>query len=109
MRPPRKEICDCGLLERFSRKPEHPIRFDEEMNEYFIACRNKGKISIYYCTFCGGTMPESRAESLFEFISNEEQRRIMRLFEAVATEKEVLARFGSPDHESTVGALVIQP
>ena len=109
MPPPRKEICDCGILEQASREPVHPIRYDEKMNEYFIAYGNQGKLCIYYCPFCGGLMPESRRSSLFEFISQDEKTRLSGLFKKVATEADVLNQFGSPDRETSARISVILP
>jgi hypothetical protein len=109
MPPPRKDICDCGVLTRASMEPAHPIRFDPEMNEYFISYANQGKMHIYYCPFCGGRTPKSRRESLFEFISDKEQTRIGRLFKGIKTERDVKKRFGTPDRDREIGAFVIHP
>ena len=54
MPPKRKDVCDCGVLESASKEPDHPIRWDERMNEYFIAHGKSGRMMIYYCPFCGG-------------------------------------------------------
>jgi hypothetical protein len=79
------------------------------MNEYFIAYPSEGKMMIYYCPFCGGRTPESRRDSLFEFVSDEEQVRICRLFEGIRTESDVLDRFGRADRETQIGTVVVHP
>jgi hypothetical protein len=43
MPPERKEICDCGTLEDASKESDHPVRWDEKANEYFIAYGTGGK------------------------------------------------------------------
>jgi len=110
MKQPRKEVCDCGLLERWSREPEHPIGFDAELNEYYIAVRDGRETSmIYYCPFCGGRAPESRRDSLFAHVSNAEHDRISSLFVGIRTESDVIEKFGDPDEEHDVGEAVISP
>ncbi len=105
MRPQRKEVCDCGLLQRASREPAHPVRFDSAMNEYFIGAGNQRLLNIYYCPFCGGRTPESRRELLFEFITSGEEFRICGLFREIRTERDVRDRFGPPDREEDIGSI----
>jgi hypothetical protein len=31
--------CQCESLERAARRPDSPIKFDAEMNEYYVAYR----------------------------------------------------------------------
>jgi hypothetical protein len=99
MAPPRKEICDCGLLERASKEPEHPIRFDSKLNEYHIALKSGGIMMIYYCPFCGGRVPESRRSSLFAHVTNAEMNRITHLTKGIKTVSDVIASFGAPDED----------
>ncbi len=105
----RKEICDCGTLERCSREPGHPIRFDPELNEYHIAFGDEGQMMIYFCPFCGGEVPKSRRESMFAHVTSEEERRICFLFEGINTEEDVLRKFGRPDAEEDVGLMFRYP
>lgn len=109
MPPPRKETCDCGVPERASREPEHPIRFDTELNEYFIRYGDRGRMMIYYCPFRGGRVPKSRRASLFEYVSDEEGGRISSLFEGIRTEQDVRERFGAPDREDEMGSVTVHP
>jgi len=37
MPPARKKVCDCGILEDASKEPDHAIRWDERLKEYYIA------------------------------------------------------------------------
>lgn len=48
MPPERKEICDCGALENASKEADHPIRWDDRMNEYYLAYGKDGRMMIYY-------------------------------------------------------------
>ena len=35
--------CRCGSLDREARKPDSPIKFDTEMNEYYISYFDSGE------------------------------------------------------------------
>lgn len=72
----RSEICDCGPLENASKEPGHPIRWDEPMNEYYIAHGKDGRMMVYYCPFCGGSSPKSRRASFFAHVTQHEEVRI---------------------------------
>lgn len=109
MPPERKEICDCGSLERASKEPDHAIRWDEKMNEYYIAYGKGGKMCVYYCPFCGGRTPESRRSSFFAHVTNVESSRIYGLFPGIRTVSDVIARFGQPDDERDYGSAIQQP
>ncbi|MBI2817305.1 MAG: hypothetical protein HYX72_10225 [Acidobacteria bacterium] len=100
MAPPRREICDCGVLERASKEPEHPIRFDPHLNEYHVVTKAGGIMIIYYCFFCGGRVPESKRSSLFAHATDAELNRITHLIKGINTVSDVLARFGVPDEDT---------
>jgi hypothetical protein len=99
MPPPRKDICDCRALETFSKEPDNPIRWDERLNEYYIAHGKGGRISVYCCPFCGGSTPPSRRSSMFAHVTQQEESRILMLFKGIRTVADVLARFGPADEE----------
>ena len=107
--PPRKEICDCNALENASKEKDHPIRYDERMKEYYLACPDSGKMMIYYCPFCGGKTPESRRASFFAHVTREEETRIYNLFAGIRTVADVLTRFGQPDRDLELGSAVRPP
>jgi len=107
--PKRKDICDCKVLENASKEPGHPIRWDERMNEYHIVYGEGGRMMIYYCPFCGGSVPKSKRSSLFAHVDHAEQVRIYGLFEKLRTVADVVARFGSPDEEHEFGSASIEP
>lgn len=111
MRPRQKKKCDCGTVENASQEPQHPIRFDPELNEYYIALdtTGKGRMMIYYCPFCGGAVPESRRSSLFMHVPTMERWRIIRLLKGVKTISDVLARFGPPDEDAEVPSVIGHP
>jgi hypothetical protein len=106
MPPERKEICDCGALENASKEADHPIRWDDRMNEYYLAYGKDGRMMIYYCLFCGGRTPESRRASFFAHVTQEEETRIYGLFRGIRTVTDVVARFGPPDEEREFGSAV---
>ena len=94
-----KSKCKCGLLENFSKEADNPIRWDERMNAYYIAHGKDGRIMVHYCPICGGTTPDSRRDSFFAHISDQEAARICHLFKGIRTVADVAARFGPPDEE----------
>lgn len=104
----RKDICDCGIMERCSKEPDHPIRFDARLNEYHLQHKG-GMMMIYYCLFCGGRPPASRRKSLFIHVTNEEQSRLSLLLTGISTEQEMRARFGPPDEEIDMGLVSTTP
>ena len=109
MLPKRKKMCDCGVLESASKEPNHPIRWDELMNEYYIAYGTGGRMMVYYCPFCGGPTPKSRRSSMFAHVTEQEETRIIELFRNIRTVADVYARFGAPDEEREFAAGVRRP
>ena len=109
MPPQRREICDCGILEDASRKSDHPIRWDDSMNEYFIAHGRSGRMMIYYCPFCGGSTPKSRRSLLFHTLTDTERHRLTNLTKAMRTVQDVTRTFGEPDIHQPVGCVVTTP
>src|SRR6266498_4482939 len=77
--PTRKDICNCGVLERASREPDHAIRWDESLNEYYIAHGKSGRMVVYYCPFCGGSTPKSRRSLLSHTLTDAERKRLCHL------------------------------
>jgi hypothetical protein len=108
MPPTRKDICDCGVLERASRESDHSIRWDERLNEYYIA-HGKGRMMIYYCPFCGGSTPKSRRSLLFHTLTDAERHRLTNLTKDMRTVQEVTGTFGEPDIHQPVGCVITTP
>jgi hypothetical protein len=107
--PQRKDICDCGTLERASKEPGHVIRWDERLNEYHIVDGNDGEMMIYYCPFCGGSTPKSSRSLLFQTLTNAERQRLCSLTKDMRTVQEVIASFGEPDIRQPVGMTITTP
>jgi hypothetical protein len=97
------------VLESASKEPDHPIRWDERLNEYYLAYGKAGRMMIYYCLFCGGKVPESRSSSMFAHITQDEETRIYELFRGIHIVADVIARFGQPDEEREFGGAVRSP
>jgi hypothetical protein len=108
MPPTRKDICDCGVLERASRESDHSIRWDERLNEYYIA-HGKGRMMLYYCPFCGGSTPKSRRSLLFHTLTDAERHRLTNLTKDMRTVQEVTGTFGEPDIHQPVGCVITTP
>ncbi len=85
------------MLEKASKEPAHPIRWDEKLNEYYLAYGKGGRMMVYYCPFCGGSTPPSRRGSFFAHVTDEEESRIYRMFRGIRTTSDVTDRFGPPD------------
>ncbi|HSU53230.1 MAG TPA: hypothetical protein VLT36_04145 [Candidatus Dormibacteraeota bacterium] len=109
MPPPRKEICDCGILEHASKEPGHVIRWDDQLKEYHILYGKGGQMMIYYCPFCGGSTPKSQRSRLFHTLTDAECQRLCDLTKNMRTLQEVVASFGEPDIKQPVGMTVTKP
>lgn len=109
MPPERKDICDCGYLERMAEHPKCPVKFDEELNEYHIVGEGEGYWMIYYCPFCAGSAPKSRRDRLFHRISDAEQHRLCNLTKDLRTVQDVTAAFGEPDIYQKIGCVTTTP
>lgn len=89
--------CDCGALEEAAKEPDHPIGWDSELREYYLALGGDGRQPIYYCLFCGGRAPTSQREALFAHVTQAEEARLVALFAGLETVAEVRERLGEPD------------
>jgi hypothetical protein len=109
MPPQRKDICDCGILEHASKEPGHVIRWNEELNEYHIVYGNGSEMMIYYCPFCGGSVPKSRRSQLFHTLTDKERQRLCVLTKDMRTVQQLIEAFGEPDIRHSVGMTTITP
>jgi hypothetical protein len=105
--------CQCGSLEREAQKPNSPIKFDAEMNEYYISyfidSVEETKLCIYHCLFCGGAAPDSFRPSKFAALSYDELERLEELTKDLKTVDLVLATFGKPDNDMRPGVRLTTP
>lgn len=109
MAPPRKDVCDCGVLERMADEPKFPIEFDAALNEYHITCGDGGHAMIYYCPFCGGSTPKSKRDRLFHRITDAEKVRLSELTKDMRTIQDVTAALGEPDISQPIGVVSTSP
>jgi hypothetical protein len=105
MPDPNAPQCDCGWLENAANDPTTPVAFDQQMNEYYIERGGDlgGQMVIYHCPFCGGSVPKSKREALFETITAEEMLRLRDLTAAIVTVSDVLSKFGPADEDNPAG------
>ena|SRR5215813_158235 len=104
--------CRCGSLDREARKPDSPIKFDTEMNEYYISYFDGGeetKLRVYHCMFCGGAAPDSFRPSKFAVLSSGELERLRKLIKDLKSVDQVLAAFGKPDSDEQPGVMWTTP
>lgn len=97
MHDPDRHPCNCDSLEVASKDPDHPIGWDAELHEYYIACGDAGRQVVYFCMFCGGQAPKSRRDDLFHRVSDAERERLVELSSGLRTADEVRERLGEPD------------
>lgn len=93
----QKALCTCGTLDRASQEPNHAIRWNETIGEYYIAWGDQQQLIILYCPFCGGSAPPSRRDSLFHTITQAERERLIELTSGIQTVQQVISTFGEPD------------
>jgi len=96
-------------LEHASKEPDHTIRWDERLNEYYIVHGKSGRLMVYYCPFCGGSTPKSRRSLLFHTLTDAERQRLCNLTKDVRTVQEVIGAFGEPDIRHPVGWVSTTP
>lgn len=97
MHDPNRHPCNCGSLEDGSKDPDHPIGWDAELHEYYIAFGDDGRQVVRFCMSCGGHAPQSRRDDLFHRVSDAEQARLVELISGLRTADEVRERLGEPD------------
>jgi hypothetical protein len=98
--------CSCGYLQRMSKKPDLPIKFNSALSEYQIDYPTSrggiGHLIIYHCPFCGGAAPESIRANLFTNIPGSEVVRLKKLVAECQTIEDVLTKLGKPDTDMNV-------
>lgn len=79
------------------------------MCEYYLTIGERSRMMIYYCPFCGGSVPESRRAFMFAHVTQQEEARISELFRGMNTVADVIAKFGQPDEELEFASAVRSP
>jgi len=102
-------VCKCGVLEQASREPDHAVRWNERLNEYYIDCGAGGHMMVHYCPFCGGSAPKSRRRLLFHSLTDGERERLFRLTSGIRSLHEMIATLGEPDSREPLGRISITP
>ncbi len=100
--------CKCGLIERFAKYPENPIKYDRETKEYYFSYSG-GRLVIRHCFFCGGKAPASLRSSLFAVIPEKEKTRLHELTKNIKSLKDATKVLGKPSFESCVMDTDITP
>ena len=92
-----RRYCKCDRLDRWSKSPSIPIRFDPQLNEFLLAFDN-GRIEeiFYFCPACGGRLPESKRGELFTTPSEDEIERLHALLRGSNSIAEVVSILGAP-------------
>jgi hypothetical protein len=98
--------CVCGVIERATDEPDIPIIFDKMTNEFQLKCgpeNRRRSITLYYCYFCGGRMPESRRDQLFARVTVSEEHRLRELAKEIKTIDDAIRILGKPDADRADG------
>jgi hypothetical protein len=95
--------CTCNYLADSAADPNTPIRYDPEVNEYAIVYSwgtdGYGSMCIYHCPFCGGRTPESRRDTLFAVVPNEEYERLHALTAGIKSVEDAVRVLGTPSRD----------
>ncbi|HEY1286835.1 MAG TPA: hypothetical protein VGF58_00810, partial [Burkholderiales bacterium] len=86
--------------ERAANDPSNPIKFDAEVNEYYLRAGQSdahARYVIRFCPWCGEDAPVSHRDRLFEVITPEETIRVTQLWKGLRTREDVLKAWGPPD------------
>lgn len=101
-------ICQCGHMDLLANDAATPIRFVPELNEYHIEYKtpkgDSASILILHCIFCGGAMPQSKRNQLFESIPAAEQTRLQHVVKQLGTLDDVQRVMGAPDIDESIPA-----
>jgi hypothetical protein len=103
--------CTCGVVERATHEPSVPVIFDENTNEFHLVCNpeHKGSMILYYCFFCGGSLPKSKRDLLFAVVTQAETARLKNLTRDIRTIEDAIRVFGVPDFDLPDGETVSSP
>jgi hypothetical protein len=101
--------CTCRWFERAAAEPGVPIEFNEQLNEYKLVDGSGGRMSLYFCPFCGCKAPESRSASMFTKITDAELGRLRNLTKEIKTLVDALRVLGRPDDDMEGGGSTIFP
>jgi len=99
MEAPEERACTCGLPEKWAQAPNFPVKFDAEVNEYYLVYGKRGRWHhvMRYCFWCGGRFPQSTLGRLFTEPSEAETAEIRRMLAGVRSTEDILRILGDPD------------
>lgn len=89
--------CKCHVVSMLADDSNIPIRYDPELNEYYLAYGNEGRVFFYYCPMCGGRLPKSKRGQLFTRPSVKEKSKITEKIKEAKSIGDIVAILGEPD------------
>lgn len=97
--------CACGHIERAANDPDHPVTFDNDLNEFNFeystpGSEHKSRWRIYHCPFCGGAAPKSSRGTLLAAVSDAEERRLRDLVKDIHTVEDAISALG--EHQTSI-------
>lgn len=89
--------CQCEAIAELASDRNCPIEFDANLNEYNIVSKDAHvRYRLYFCFFCGGSLPESERVNLYTQPSQKEIEQIKKLLGEARTIEEALRKLGQP-------------
>ena len=94
-------ICECKIIEQYSKDPDIPIRYDSKFNEYSLefGSDNGGNIYFEYCFSCGGRLPESKRGDFFTTPDKDLVNQYKKMLRGVNSAEEIIQILGTPDFQ----------
>ena len=93
--------CSCRSLQHALRDKRFPVRFDEQVNEYYFDHRlptgETISMRLLHCPVCGGLASESKRDQLFASLSEDEMQRIHERLGNYSSVADVERALGAPD------------
>ena len=94
--PLPKGYC-CKLLHTVVDDSKEPFVWDEDWKEIALHLNPGGTFRLYYCPFCGITLPRSRRRIPWCTITEVERARLEELTADVTSIEQMKAKLGEPD------------
>ena len=92
--------CECGIQKIAIEDESFPISFDSMMGEYHLICGDESHAIMYFCPWCGGSLPESKRDTFFTKPTEEDQKDIAQKMKGVETSEQLMAILGPPSETS---------
>jgi hypothetical protein len=102
--PGNKEayVCNCNIIEEWAKDSKTPVKYDKKYYEYFLEEKDGGTTIFYFCSLCGGKLPESTRDNFFSTPSTEEIEELELKIKNLNKIQQFIERLGKPDIDSNI-------